>query len=231
MKMYKYETHLHTAEGSACASASGAEMARAHKELGYEGIFVTDHFFNANTAVPRNLPWNERVDRLWLGYEHAKEVGDEIGLKVWFGFEYTTIYGADILIYNVSKEWMKQNEYLLMCEDERECFRTVRKLGGIVVQAHPFRLYDYIHHINLYPDDVDAVETINGSHPHNSMFNKRAQLYADMYGLIKTGGSDSHHLNKLFGSGIAVPEPISCPSDYLRLLREGKVIPLERTLP
>ena len=60
---YRYETHLHTCEGSACASASGAEMARAHKEMGYTGIFVTDHFFNGNTAVPRDLPWRERVER------------------------------------------------------------------------------------------------------------------------------------------------------------------------
>lgn len=26
--MFRYETHLHTAEGSACASASGAEQSR-----------------------------------------------------------------------------------------------------------------------------------------------------------------------------------------------------------
>ena len=35
---YRYETHLHTAEGSKCATASGAEMARAHREKGYTGI-------------------------------------------------------------------------------------------------------------------------------------------------------------------------------------------------
>ena len=71
--MFKYETHMHTKEGSACSSAPAADMARAHKEAGYDGIFVTDHFFNANTAVPRDLPWEERIDRYFLGYEHAKE--------------------------------------------------------------------------------------------------------------------------------------------------------------
>ena len=49
---YKYETHMHTAEASACATSTGAEMARAHKEAGYTGIFITDHFFNGNTTVP-----------------------------------------------------------------------------------------------------------------------------------------------------------------------------------
>ena len=49
--MFRYETHLHTAEGSGCASASGAEQARRYKALGYDGIIVTDHFFNGNCAV------------------------------------------------------------------------------------------------------------------------------------------------------------------------------------
>ena len=101
--MYKYETHLHTKEGSACSSAPAADMARAHKAAGYDGIFVTDHFFNANTAVPRDLPWEDRVDRYFLGYEHAKKVGDEIGLKVWFGCEFT-VYNADFLIYGMEKD-------------------------------------------------------------------------------------------------------------------------------
>ena len=114
--MYKYETHLHTKEGSACSSAPAADMARAHKAAGYDGIFVTDHFFNANTAVPRDLPWEERVDRYFLGYEYAKEVGDEIGLKVWFGCEFT-VYNADFLIYGMEKDWMKANEELLMHTD------------------------------------------------------------------------------------------------------------------
>ncbi len=227
--MYKYETHLHTKEGSACASAPAAEMARAHKAAGYDGIFVTDHFFNANTAVPRELPWEERIDRFFLGYERAKEVGDEIGLKVWFGLEYT-VYNADFLIYNMDKEFMKANEKLLMHTDERECFRTIREMGGFIVHAHPFRYDPYIHHISLYPHDVDAVEVINASHDPRNLYNERAKLYADSYGLVKTGGSDSHHLDKLFGGGIDVPEPINCPEDYLRLLREGKVYPRERTL-
>lgn len=123
--MYKYETHLHTKEGSACSSAPAADMARAHKAAGYDGIFVTDHFFNANTAVPRDLPWEDRVDRYFLGYEHAKEVGDEIGLKVWFGCEFT-VYNADFLIYGMEKDWMKANEELLMHTDERVLFSKLR---------------------------------------------------------------------------------------------------------
>lgn len=54
--MFKYETHMHTKEGSACSSAPAADMARAHKEAGYDGIFVTDHFFNATPQFPGTFP-------------------------------------------------------------------------------------------------------------------------------------------------------------------------------
>ena len=106
---YKYETHMHTAEASACATSTGAEMARAHKEAGYTGIFVTDHFFNGNTTVPRELPWQERVARFCLGYEHAKQEGDKIGLQVFFGFEYA-YHGAEFLVYNLDKNWLLHHE-------------------------------------------------------------------------------------------------------------------------
>ncbi len=225
--MYKYETHLHTKEGSACSTAPAEEMALAHKKLGYDGIFVTNHFFNGNTSVPRELPWNERVELFCVGYEQAKAVGDEIGIKVFFGLEFC-VYQADFLIYNMDKQWLLDNEQLLMYSDERELFRTIRQLGGFIVHAHPFRSASYIHHISLYPEDIDAVETINASHNPNSLYNQRAELYADMYGLPKTGGSDSHHLDKLFGGGILVPEPINAPTDYLRQIKNGTVVPLER---
>ena len=46
---YKYETHLHTSETSACAVSSAGDMVRAYADAGYTGIVVTDHFFNGNT--------------------------------------------------------------------------------------------------------------------------------------------------------------------------------------
>ena len=80
-----YETHMHTCQASACGKATGKEQARAYKEAGFAGIIITDHFFGGNTAVSRELPWEERVDLFWKGYEDAKEEGDRIGLDVFFG--------------------------------------------------------------------------------------------------------------------------------------------------
>ena len=61
--MYRYETHMHTMEASACAHSSAADMADKYKAEGYDGIFITDHFFNGNSAVPRERTWEDRVER------------------------------------------------------------------------------------------------------------------------------------------------------------------------
>ena len=43
--MYKYELHAHTMECDIEATLSGREMVRLYKESGYDGIVITNHFF------------------------------------------------------------------------------------------------------------------------------------------------------------------------------------------
>ena len=224
--MYKYETHLHTAEGSTCSQTPAVEMVKAHKNAGYDGIFVTDHFFNGNTTVPRELPWQDRIELYCKGYESALQAGSEVGLTVLFGVEFT-VQGADFLLYGIDKEWLKEHEFYLTVGDERALFRLVHEAGGFIVHAHPFRDYPYIPHISLYPHDVDAVEWINASHGKDSVFNYNAKQYAEMFGLTVTGGSDTHSADRMYGGGILVPERITCSDDYLRQLRNGSVVPIE----
>lgn len=223
---YRYETHLHTAEGSKCATASGAEMARAHREKGYTGIFVTDHFFNGNTAVPQDLPWRERVELFCRGYENAREEGAKIGLDVFFGFEYG-YHGADFLVYNLDKEWLLAHEDIDRIPPE-EAFAQIHQDGGFIVHAHPFREADYLgRRIQLFPKDVDGVETVNGGQLKSPWMNERAAVYAKMYDLPVTAGSDSHHLSALFRSSVETQEPIETPGDYLKRMREGRLKLLE----
>lgn len=220
---YRYETHMHTSQGSACSSATGAEMARAHKEAGYAGIFVTDHFFNGNCAVPSSLPWAERVERFCSGYEDAKAEGDRIGLQVFFGFEFNTC-GTEFLIYNLSKQWLLAHEDIDKM-DTRKALALMHRDGAFIVQAHPFRERGYIDHFQLFPRDIDGVEAINAAHvgEDGKKMNERAFLYAQMFDLPVTAGSDSHHTGNLFGGGIESELRIETPEDYLRFMQEGKL--------
>ena len=225
--MYKYETHMHTMEASACAHSSGAEMAEKYKSEGYDGIFVTDHFFNGNSAVPRDLPWKERIELFCKGYENAKKKGDEIGLKVFFGFEYGD-GGSDFLIYGLDKEWLMAHDYILEMELTR-FLELARSEGGFAVQAHPFRDYPYIRATKHCPHFVDAVEIINASHPLDTPFNSHAAEFAGWYGLSVTAGSDAHDVSdRWFGGGVASEEPFYSSQDYAAAVRAGSLTLLDR---
>lgn len=225
-KVFRYETHLHTAECSACASASGAEQARRYKELGYDGIIVTDHFFNGNTAITHFNSWEERVEKYMKGYENAKAEGEKLGLKVFFGLEYS-YFGADLLVYGIGKEFLLENDNI--CDISFYQFADrVHKAGGILVHAHPFREADwYIHEIKLLPKWIDGVEVYNSGNSKEA-FNDRAKWYAEQFGFVQTGGTDNHHLwvpaDRI--SGIQTEKEINSIEDYIDIVRNGELEPI-----
>lgn len=218
---FRYETHMHTREGSACSGSTAAEMVRAHYEKGYTGVFITDHFFNGNSCVPRELPWKEKIDLFCLGYENALEEGKKLGMDVFFGFEYG-VEGADFLVYNLDKQFLYDHVDIDK-EDPRKAFDLIHEAGGFVVHAHPFRERDYIQYIRLFPRHVDAVEAINGAQSREPWMNERATIYAKMYDLPVTAGSDSHHTHALLGSGIDAPRRIVKPLDYFEMIKKKEL--------
>lgn len=216
-KIYKYETHLHTVQASACASASGSYQAKAYKNAGYTGIIITDHFFRGNSCIPKNLPWEERIRLFCSGYEDAKKTGDEIGLQVFFGWE-ETFDGQDFLVYGLDKEWLinhPEAEHWTISEQ----FKAVTGNGGMVIHAHPYRNRPYIPKIRLFPHLVHGVETFNACNYEDE--NRQAYLYAKQYGLPMTAGSDSHH-HDILCSGVEVPQKFTSIQDYIQLIREDR---------
>lgn len=220
MEIYKYDTHVHTSEASGCASSTGAETALAYKEAGYDGIIITDHFFNGNSAVPRRLPWKKRIELFCKGYENAREQGEKIGLTVLFGWEFTSD-ANDFLTYGLDKEWLIAHPDIMDMQIW-EYAQFVRRCGGFVVQAHPFRIRDYVKKLVLLPNDVDAVEAVNLGG--NDIQNERARWYAESYGLPITGGSDTHNVAAAPKGGILTDMPINSISDYAEAVRGGRIL-------
>jgi hypothetical protein len=217
---YKTETHMHTAETSACASATGAQQVEQYKALGYDTIIVTDHFFNGNTTVSRNLPWEERVELFCLGYENAKKRGDEIGLNVLFGLEYAW-NGADFLAYGIDKRWLTDNPDLMEISVQEFCGR-VHENGGAIVHAHPFREAGYIHEMKFLPDYSDGVEVYNAGN-REKVWNERAKWYAEQYGLTQTAGSDCHHVGGDRFFATLTNFEITDISQYCEAVKSGKI--------
>ncbi len=227
--MYKYETHLHTREASACASCKGEEYIDVYLRLGYKGIIVTDHFFNGNCAIDPKLSWEDRVELFCKGYENAKAEGDKRGLDVFFGWE--SNYDCDeYLIYGLDKKWLLKHPEM-MGWTQREQLEHVRADGGLVVHAHPFRERNYIKEINLHNVHADALEVCNAgnSAPQNAL----AYAYCKKLKMPMTSGSDIHHSSgAAFGCfGMVFNEPLKDISDYVKQVKAGKgykvIIPSE----
>lgn len=216
--MYRYETHCHTSESSACAGASGAEQARFYKERGFTGIIVTDHFLNANTTAKPDMKWDVKVDVLLSGYENAKKAGDMTGLDVFFGWEYT-VGGCDFLTYGPDKEWLLKHPETVTLKPN-DYFDLIHAEGGYISHAHPFREANYIDMIRLFPRKCDAVEIINSNR--TDFENALAKQYADNYGLAYTAGSDNHHAKQSRLSGIETKEKIRDIRHFIEILRSGK---------
>ncbi len=225
---YLYETHMHTTNGSICAYNTGAEMAMAYKEAGYTGIFVTEHNWGGNTAVQRQLPWRQWVDRFVRGYEEARAWGQQNGLAVFWGYE-AGYDGTEFLIYGITPTFLKEHPELRQASVSEQ-YRIIKSAGGIVVHAHPFRDARYIPKIRLYPEYVDAVEGINGSH-HNRFqagghsdhedFNRSAVAYARENKLPLTAGSDMHN-TRLIGAGMAFVRKLTGAADFCNSILTGE---------
>jgi len=209
--MFKYEMHAHSAESSKCSKISGADLADFYHGLGYTGIVMTDHFFNGNTTAPKDLDWCDRVHHFAAGYRAAKARGDEVGLDVFFGWEFAE-KGSHFLTYGLDEAWLCEH----VCCDQMPIHAycdLVHAGGGFVVQAHPFRGPGQRDMIRLLPHKVDAVETVNASR--KPFENRMAALYAETYGLHIFCGSDIHSASIPRLAALEVNFRADCAADIL----------------
>ncbi|MEE0946935.1 MAG: PHP domain-containing protein [Acutalibacteraceae bacterium] len=214
--MYLYELHCHTLETSRCASSSGKDYIKLYKDMGYSGIFITDHFFNGNTCVDPNLPWEERVGEFMTGYKIAKEEGEKQGIDVFFGFEYSYRW-CHLLTYGLDEQWLLDNPDILSLSPA-DYLKKVREDGGMVIHAHPFR--DGVELVRLFPDLVDGIEVYNASQPDEA--NRRALAYAEMLSLPTVAGSDIHSVNKTVLGAVGFESKITHINDFINKVKTNQ---------
>jgi hypothetical protein len=198
-------------------------MVKSHKEAGYAGIIVTDHFVNANTTVAKELSWPEQMELFVKGYENAKAEGDRIGLDVFFGWEYTNRpYGEDYLTYNLDKQFLLDHPEIINITFE-EYSKLVHDNGGFLTHAHPYREAWYIkYEPNPKLDLIDAIEVNNGASDDPDNFNYKAwELARKNPHIIRTSGNDIHNIDKTGVAGIAFKYKIESSQHFVDALRAG----------
>jgi hypothetical protein len=187
-------------------------------------MIVTDHFYNGNTAVSRDLPWKEWVKQFCRGYEEARNEGDRLGFDVFFGWEETFDKCDDYLVYGLDREWLLEHPEVRNWT-RGEQYRAVKAAGGCVVQAHPFRQEKRIRRIILSTGCVDGVEAANAGNAKQS-YDALALRYVKKIGLPYTAGSDIHDV-RMFNDkevfGIYVNNKLNTIDDYVKAVCNNNI--------
>ena len=226
-KPYLYETHLHTAPVSRCAKGSVSKMLTFFRDLGYAGVFITNHFLGGNINVSPTMTYEEAVRFYFADYEEGVRIGQEIGLSVFCGMELATGGGTEFLVYGLGREWFLEHPDVVKVTP-KERLAMLREAGALIVQAHPFREAAYIPRIALFPRDVHGVEIYNAQNP--DAVNEMGQLYAAHYGLLPLAGSDIHHTEQRRLGGLQSDTPIEDEQDFIRRFLSGELIPFQKEL-
>ena len=220
--MFKYETHLHSSEGSACAYSSAKELVRIYHECGYSGFALTNHFVTGNTSVSCSLDWKSQMNQFYECYLEAKEEGDKLDFDVFFAMEHgygcgkeVLVYGVDLEFYIAHPELSKRNiDVLAQC---------VHEAGGIVVHAHPHRRRVYIQD-SVQPryDVCDGIEVFNACD--EMMTNNLAWVDAMKLNKIMTSGGDIHKRQdeRIGQAGMVFEERLRTEQEFLNALKGGK---------
>lgn len=213
--MYKYETHLHTFPVSRCSKSSVRESLEYYKELGYDGVFLTNHFLDGNINIDKSKPYREKLEFYFSDYEEGLKIGKELGIKVFLGVELSD-HGTDFLVYGLDKQWFLDHPEIMEMDRTAE-LQLMMDSGALVIQAHPFRGRNPI---RLFPRWVHGVEVGNA---HDVDTNALALQYCRHYGLIEFAGSDNHRgPGQRVLAGICCQQPISSVEDFIEKVKSGQ---------
>ena len=211
---------MHTLPVSRCARYSVRENLEFYKSLGYDGIFVTNHFLDGNINIDKTLPYEEKVEFYFSDYYEALELGKEIGIKIFLGVE-ISYRGTDFLIFGLDKEWFLAHPEIMDMKKSEE-LPFLASHGALVIQAHPYRQDKHIDHIRLFPHCIEGVETINACR--TELENRMADIFADAYGFVKTAGSDNHISSRLTHlAGMESDTPLVDETDFIRRVRNSEM--------
>lgn len=217
--MIRFELHAHTKENDICVNMTADEIVTAYKGAGYDGIVITNHFFDLS------LEWYKDelagcdhrgiIDYYLKGYRKAKATGDAIGMTVLMGLELRfdgTI--NDYLVYGVDEDFLYNSPLLNTLN--LDGFLEILPPDAIIYQAHPFRNGMTI----TDPKKLCGIEVYNGGTSEDR--NRIAELWAKQFNLKKISGSDFHGPHHLGRGGVIFENDVKDIKQLVAELRGEK---------
>lgn len=199
--------HCHTKEGSLDGKVSVEEYIVRLKELGYDGMVITDH--NSYNGY-----------RYWKKHIKGKRHQDFVVLK---GIEYDTINAGHMLV--IMPENVKLNILEMRGMPLPLLIFIVHTFGGIIGPAHPYgEKYMSLAHTRFFTKNkgilkkFDFLETFNSCEPAQAnMLARKAAVELKVPGF---GGSDSHRMDCVGTAYTRFSKKIEKESDLISLVKE-----------
>lgn len=185
----RFDFHVHT-ELSPCSRLALGEILAHARQLGLDGVCLTDHDTMAASLAVR------------------EGIQDD-GLCVIIGIEYASSDG-DILLFGPV-------EHLQPGLGAATVMEAVTAVGGVAVAAHPYRAWRPAEPALLGHGALRLVEVENGRN--RSEENVAARAFAARRGLVAVGGSDAHSLEELGRVVVSVDAVVRSRADFVAALR------------
>ncbi len=207
------DAHIHTKEVSPCSRVPAELLVDICIEDGLGGIVLTNHY--KRIAAGDNFP--EFRERYVSEYERTRKIGEERGLRVFFGVEFTLdeMPKNDFTVYGLTPEDILRNDALYTLSFS-ELVNFVHQRKALIYHAHPFR--------NTEPVDgkfLDGTE-INCHPLYRTAAEEKVRAFADKFDLRLSCGSDFHGDTYKPHCGMIVPDEIKTTEELTAFLKEVK---------
>lgn len=207
----KIDMHCHIKEGSIDSKVSLEEYITILKEHGFQGMLITDH-------------------DTYKGYRHwkkelkGKKHTDFVVLK---GIEYDTCDAGHIIV--IMPEGVKMRVLEMRGLPVSVLIDFVHHHGGILGPAHPCgeKYLSFTNTKRFYKNPeimkrFDFIEAFNACEPVES--NGGAAKLCKKYQKPGIGGSDAHKPDCVGTAYTILPEPVTCETELIQLIRRKAVI-------
>ena len=203
--MILMDLHAHSSGISTCCRDSFERIIDCAKENGMGGLVLTNHYVSSYVV---NEDYESFAKKYLEEYYKAKEYGDSVGIKVFFGVEVTAEWekSVHLLVYGVPTSFVTDHPRMCLYSLEK-LYDVVHEYGGILIQAHPYRIQPRLQDLRY----LDGVEI--SCHPHlrycGSFASEMKQIAQESGKLLTCGGDYHGDVSYRPQCGVFVPEALT----------------------
>lgn len=205
--MFLCDAHCHSSGISKCCQTDYKGAIDSAKQAEFDAIVLTNHYCK---EYLNDMTFSDWAEKYVQEYEKARDYGEKVGIKVFFGTEVTVEFNkrAHLLVYGISTEEFK-NAPLLFEMSQSKLYDFCKNNEYALIQAHPFR--GDVGVLNV--DELDGIE-INCHPSYGSTYSQEIVKIAKENNLAVSCGCD-YHADVAYRprGGIYLPDEIKSEKD------------------